>query len=68
MKNNDAAFKRLGEFNGWKLPPQAPAWKRLPIIRNLRMMHYLEEHRDQVTRKVDTFHLWVAYAIGRGFI
>lgn len=24
--------------NGWKLPPPAPAWKRLTIIRHIRAM------------------------------
>lgn len=68
MRNNDAAFKRLGEYNGWKLPPPASMWKRLPIIRNFRMMHYVEEKRDPLTRKLKTKDAWIAYAIGRGFI
>jgi len=62
--------------NGWKLPPPAHTFFRLPIIRNIRgaWAHYRVERHAAAWSSIgigiggpNQYDLWVVYAIKRGW-
>lgn len=72
----DAAWRRDGERNGWRLPPAAPWPLQLAVLRHVRAMrHELRLQREARRLKESGVglgrptqrDLWVLYAIARGW-
>lgn len=75
-EDDDRAWRRDGEANGWTLPPKA-AWPlRLPIIRLIRAA-WLEDRACKAASEWATVGIgvggpnprdrWVIYAVSRGW-
>jgi len=69
----DRLWLKDKETFGWRLPPCAPAWLRLPVIRVLRAYFVrlaVARHRafwDAFGRPQSGYDDWVLYAIARGW-
>ena len=67
----DALWKADGERLGYRLPPPAARWKRLPVIRFMRaavLFWRLEAHYANCPIGIRPgYDEWVLYAIGRGW-
>lgn len=58
-----------GFSNGWRMPP-SPAWKRLPIIRNIRTAwnsFQIERWYEIVPGLRTGYDEWCLYGMSRGF-
>jgi hypothetical protein len=62
----------IGQRNGWSMP-KAPGWKRLPIIRHVRVMYHAarlilwEDHWTRAGYVPNGYDDWVLHGIWRGW-
>lgn len=73
MTDDEKYWHEDARDNGWILPPSAPRWKRLPIIRRLRVARYRAKIQEHYSSGIGSIGLptgydnWVLYAIDRGW-
>lgn len=69
----DLEWLRIGEDCGWRLPPSASRWKRLPVVRFFRAVvaaWRVARHNELCAAMgmlPTGYDEWVVYAISRGW-